>query len=119
MLVRPGNPDPPGVKVIVSSAADQVNAPLMGGTVVKAACTLLVFIGLLNWSTMGAKVETLVASCIGELVITTGWSGCHCDCAMNILADIAGTDIEGISGPVPTVTASLGLSRFTSVISAG
>jgi len=52
IIVSPGKPAPPGVKVIVSPAADQEKVPVTEGMVPKAACTLLVSIALLNRSTM-------------------------------------------------------------------
>src|ERR1017187_3544617 len=53
IIVRPGRPAPPAVKVIVSPAADQANVPLTLGMVPKFVSTLDRFIGLLNCSTMG------------------------------------------------------------------
>ena len=45
---------------------------------------------------MEALTGTLVASCVGELLTTTGSSGNNCDCAMNIFAEVPGTEIDGV-----------------------
>src|SRR5579859_3935887 len=94
-----GRPAPAGVKVIVSfgsTVEDQLNEPLTDRLVLNAACTVFVFIGSLNCSTIGEKAGTLAAQCTGELLMTTGSSGCHCERAMNIFAVTAGTVIEGV-----------------------
>src|SRR5262245_56883609 len=75
IFVKPGSPAPPGVKVIVSRAADHANVPESVGVVRKANCTLLVSIGSLNCRTIGNEVGALAASCAGELLMTTGSSG--------------------------------------------
>ena len=53
IIVTPGRPAPPAVKVTVSPAGDQANVPLTGGRVPKFVSTLVRFIGLLNCNTMG------------------------------------------------------------------
>src|SRR5882724_11238155 len=89
-LVNVGKPEPLGVKVIRSRAADQVKVPLTAGVVTKEFCTLLVSIVLLNRSTMDEAVGALVESCGGELLTTTGSSGCQSDCATKIFAEVPG-----------------------------
>ena len=59
---------PPGVKVSVSSDGDHPNFPTTDGEVLKADCTELVSMGLLNCRTMLAEVETFVAG-LGEVAI--------------------------------------------------
>ena len=45
---------------------------------------------------MEALTGTLVASCAGELLTTTGSSGNSCDCAMKIFAEVLGTAMAGV-----------------------
>ena len=47
------------MNVIVSCKMDQMNVPDFGGVTEKAPCTELVSIGLLNFRTIEAAVETL------------------------------------------------------------
>src|SRR5258707_6139275 len=102
---------------MVSCTADQLNEPLVAGVNVNAACTELVSIGLLNWSTMRAIVATLFVAWAGVWLRTTGSSGCSSDWAMNILALVLGTEITGVVLVVALTTmVSLVLSRLTRTV---
>ena len=85
---------------MVSCAADHANVPLTAGIVLNADWTLFVSIGLLNCRTSGELIGTLVASCAGELPVTTGSSGFQSVCATKIFAVVPGTVICGVCGPV-------------------
>ena len=112
IMVSAGNPASAGAKITVSRAADQVKVPGTDGIVAKFVCTLFVSIGVLNCSTMGEWAGTLLASCAGELLTTTGSSGFQSDCATKILAAVPGTVMGGISGVEVTVSTSFVLSRL-------
>ena len=118
MFVSGAKPAPLGVKVNVVPLADQLKIPVVAGAVEKAACTLFVFIGLLNCSTTGEKMEMFVAACAGKFVMTTGSSGSTCACARKIFAVRLGTVIAGVCEPDCTAMVSLGFSKFTSTVPA-
>ena len=54
----------------------------VAGVTENAACTELVFIGLLNCSTIGAEVEMHLAACAGLWLMITGLSGRTSDWAI-------------------------------------
>src|SRR5467141_941795 len=114
LVVRPGKPAPPAVKVIVSRSADQIKLPPVAGVNEKAIRTEFVSIGLLNWSTICADVDAFVFACDGLWLMTTGSSDFNNDRAMKIFADVPGTVIGGVVGVEVTVMVSFVFSRFTS-----
>src|SRR5580765_532725 len=95
IIVSPGH-EGDGVYVNESPAGDQAKLPMVDGAVENAAMTLFVSIGRLNCTVSGVSAEMLVESCAGEMLVTTGSSGCHCDCAINILTVVPGTAIGGV-----------------------
>ena len=114
-----GKPAPAGVKVNRFRTGDHANAPVAAGAVEKAASTLPVSIGWLNFITIGMAVTVFVASCAGVMLLTTGSIGSICDWARNIFADVPGIVMGGVRGPAVTVAVSFVSSRFTSRVPAG
>ena len=109
-----------GVKVSTVLPALHSKVPVVFGVMENAAWVVAVFIGLLKVSVTSVAGEIEVWSWPGAIVLTTGESASDCDCATNILYEVAGMDIAGMpSKPLVTVTVSLGLSTFISTVPAG
>ena len=109
-----------GVKVSTVLPALHAKLPPVLGVMENAAWVVAVFIGLLKVSVTSVAGEIEAWSWPGAIVLTTGERASDCDCATNILYEVAGMVIAGMpSTPLVTATVSLGLSAFTSTVPAG
>jgi tripartite ATP-independent transporter DctM subunit len=106
--------------IIVGSILTGFATAVEAGVVEKAACTVDGFMAWLKVTEMVEAGETPVASWAGVTAVTTGDKARTCDCATNILAEVAGMVMAGMpSVPATTVTVSARLSRLTRTVPAG
>src|SRR5262245_6474057 len=101
---------------MVSRLADHEKLPPTDGITPNPDWTLFVSIGSLNRKTLGDQGGTAEASCAGELLTTTGSSGCHRACATKIFALVVGIETGGISLAAVTVKVSLVSNRFRTLV---